>query len=182
MDTTNTHFPLLDLIPELRNRIYRFALQHETIIHVTRSGYDRHLLLNTCHQVRREALAIYDDTNHFQLFVRNYDSETMYRFQKTLPRLKGVVATTGSRCQNWRPHWRNLLKWLQRCQDGTVITGFRTPGELRTVGTTCAMMVLGGMFAMVRELKHVRWEDVERVLVAQRPMLMVHDARWGQDE
>ncbi|EMC97492.1 hypothetical protein BAUCODRAFT_40938, partial [Baudoinia panamericana UAMH 10762] len=56
---------LLDIPPELRNRIYCHLLPFKQEIILTVNGYARPALLATCKQVRNEALKMFYANNTF---------------------------------------------------------------------------------------------------------------------
>lgn len=71
MTSTTTTSHLIDKLPaELRNRIYRLALHTQDKIEITPAGFEGSMaLLQTCKQVRQEAIGIFFAENGFKVTV-----------------------------------------------------------------------------------------------------------------
>jgi hypothetical protein len=176
---------LSDLPPELRNRIYRFAVSVDDKIAITKSaGFPEPPLLFTCKTIRQEAIGIYYLANEFRLSVVSWDPAVYllvaqksralrdtYKFD-----LRGMVfhiAETGM------ASWKNLKRWLRLRRDGTETSETRTtitasfPLERRTIQ---------GMLDMVDKMKASPWGEVEQVLELLRAGLVLANKAWALDQ
>ncbi|KAK5127539.1 hypothetical protein LTR85_006879 [Meristemomyces frigidus] len=188
-DTAEPAFRFFDLPPELRNRIYRFALVENASVRIERTGYARPPLLRTSRQIRAESLSIYYSENKFTVSMRAYDSTLSLNFTSSLPYLKGegrswhLQMRTGRHYQD-DPNWTNLLTWLHRYHRNEVIVGICEPKRLlkRTEDRSDDHLVVSGMFAMVRVLYKSPWEQLRKILEMQRPTLNILDGRWGEGD
>lgn len=86
--TTNQNSPFLALPPELRNRIY-FATLATGDVKIAVVGYHERKqapppLLQTCPQIRNEALQIYCASNTFHIQTMDYDTKAAIAWVQTL--------------------------------------------------------------------------------------------------
>lgn len=96
----------------------------------------------------------------------------------TLPELKQSPAIGKTLAYRQSPNWSNLMEWLQRFHRHEAC-GINDPATQLANGARADVVVVGGMFSMAEELTDVPWERIEKILLAQRPMLRAVDQRWG---
>ncbi|KAK5127342.1 hypothetical protein LTR85_006681 [Meristemomyces frigidus] len=104
---------LLTLPPEMRNRIYRFALlAPEGIIKLPVIGHwpSAPSLLQTCHQIRTEASAIYYTENEFNINIARHDATRYIKWHRSSPHRRNANQTfyIHTSC-----HWDNLERWAE---------------------------------------------------------------------
>lgn len=189
MATNRTqHSHLLDLPPELRNRIYREVLLKTDSIQVTGQGYERPSLLTTCRQIRSEGLSIFYHENSFSILMSDYDISVWHKwirrgaelpdsiFKDRRVRAEIMVASTA-------PNWSNLLSWLRVYHEVKGCPGMRRPAELSEVRSrTTEILVTAGMFVSVAHLDSLPWARVKELLEHQRPVLVSCAMGWGPTE
>ena len=77
--------PLLKLSPELRNRIYEFALQEEDYIEII-SRLKPPSLLSTCTRIHDEATALWFELNNFAADIVDCNAHVFFAFQEIVAR------------------------------------------------------------------------------------------------
>lgn len=115
---SQTNSPLLTLPPELRNKIYDYALVETEPILVT-TAFTQPPLLRICSQVRSEALPMWYTETYFTIPVVDCNGEMDLNFRRHHQSLQCVRATglpvrTQLRIQG-PPNWGNLMAWLRGC-------------------------------------------------------------------
>jgi len=153
------HCHLLELPPELRNRIHRFTLHEGDGIDVTAQGYTRPALLATCHRVRNEALSLLYLENDIKVIMNDFGISVYYRFRQSLRALLGEhlgVMRIENFCTSRQPNWASLLELLELFHGRKVQPRYTSPMELvGKANNTMEKMVMGGLFDMVEELRSV---------------------------
>ena len=112
---------LLSLPPEMRNMIWRFVLCLDNPI-IINDTYQLPAVIQTCHQIRHEALIIFHSENKFEHTVNDLDASTFHKWAalsydtlrpETFAKLRSsYLAFTGER------HWGNLKDWLDVLYEG----------------------------------------------------------------
>ncbi|KAK5127893.1 hypothetical protein LTR85_005010 [Meristemomyces frigidus] len=166
----------LERPPELRNRIYRFALVNDEPVQLLGAACEQPALLKAGRQLRREAISIYYSDNTFRIKIRDMDGIAMIPFRKLMVRyrfkaVKGnfIFYTTYAR------NWTNLLAWLKAHHHDSKLACGRVnqDGDAGAVST-----VVVQAFCIAGALKHRRWERVEEVLEAYHKGIAALDAAW----
>ncbi|KAK5127473.1 hypothetical protein LTR85_006812 [Meristemomyces frigidus] len=174
--------PLLALPGELRNRIYRLALVEPRLVLLNRTKFVEPALLVACHQIRHEAAPIFYGENDFRIPVPNYDSTICKLWTVKVRAVRRKydihIETSLSRgTGHEEPNWENAIKWLQRRHSGAVRYQMHKPSSAPKHFTP-DMMVLGGMFAMAKELQDKSWSRVKKLMEEQHRILVAIDPRW----
>lgn len=162
---------------ELRNRVYRYALLEEGYIEVTADNWDSHQpgLLQTCKQIRTEALPIFYAENSISVNIHDWNPVVKSRMNKLMiaHRIKQITPChyfTGT------PHWANLEAWLKAVYEK------KTPGISDCVGKDRDdhRKMIGVCFLLARKARAhgAPWVIVRDVLWAQRWVLSAFDERW----
>lgn len=167
---------LLSLPPEMRNRIYRFALLHENDI-LTQTGSKPPAdpaILRTCRQLRNEASGIYYQENDIVFEVESYDIDTYVRWtERSIHRRKANVKFRMSA----PPNWANLLRWLKAFYDNAWMLRLPPQG-----GRVCPEPA-GFLFDIAEEMQvgmGCTWGEVKRVLEFARGALAAVDEDWEE--
>lgn len=180
---------LLSLPGELKNRIYRLVLvkSEDNPIVVTSTGYDRGGgLLQTCKEVRREGLKIFDYENKFTHLVRRYNCTPVYEFVHSLESCSRVIdpgKVNLDGANDGEPCWSNVLRWLRRIHNYKVLPCVDDLGteQLRRENVTdMESHTQRIMFSIAARLQDQPWDFVEDMLVGMRPSLVVVDERWAE--
>lgn len=182
MAKTTPPFRLLGLPPELRCKIYHCALHSSEAITVTSTGYDRPALISAFRQVRHEALAIFYMANMFILDLQDYNSAASYRFILSLPpKLERLLAIKMTSLHRSEPHWRNVLQWLERYHADKAHTPVVPQRLWEKYQAPQDVMIVSGMFQMVKQMAGFSWKRVKQVVEVQREVLANCDVRWLED-
>lgn len=172
------HF--LGLPGEIVNKIYNYALVEEGPISIPHTGIFPPGLLSVCRQIHKEASSVYYTENVFHARIENYNGAAFvpfsaivdkYRGSSPRPCIESVTTLPG-------PHWKNLMMWIKACRSDLMAGPGYMEDNLGT-GTDVAVMT---MFKTVRDgMLHLTWGEVETILTAMRPMLVMQDDRWSID-
>ena len=157
--------PLLNIPPELRNKIYRFSLVntgdpfYTNWVDVNHYWPEQPALLQTCRQIKQEATSIYYEENEFFLCVGLLDNmPTSQHWILTQAPCHHV--TVNLVCSD-KVSWSGLNTWLRRYYEGGV-SGLHT-GEPH----------LQYAFRIVKAMQDVPWSTVEKVLELYREVLEI---------
>lgn len=169
--------PLLSLPPEMRNRIYRFALVEEDDIEIPSGGPfpSDPPLLRTCSQIRGEAISIFYLENTFSFTIEDFNAGKYLewcgtsKYRKESNHIFAVVDST---------NWTNILRWLRASyqQEGYGFAPLEQDvGEEEQQSNTAAYL-----FDLAHEVEANggTWEQVETALGQARKMLGVYDSEW----
>ena len=179
---------LLELPPELRNRIYRFALVEKDSIELGNPGFTEPPLLMTSKQIRAEAIQIFHIENNFIMLLRDFDVTKTVKWRIILnaarQRQEFVGCTNGPKFQGWwrvpqTPHWKNLMKWLGWYHFEATEIAYDPPSK--QTSRSPEDIALGGLFVIVEAMKGQPWDQVKGVVEKQRFILANIDARWNVD-
>ncbi|KAF7190633.1 hypothetical protein HII31_07792 [Pseudocercospora fuligena] len=109
---------LLDLAPELRNRIYEYVLCDDDCIEITKDNWMQPALLQTCKTIRNEGMGIYYCENRFDIRAVNFDCSIMLHFlrhtRNFYDRMKVEIDVSRLNSEAWP----NLLGWLKADFEG----------------------------------------------------------------
>ncbi|KAK5117165.1 hypothetical protein LTR85_008933 [Meristemomyces frigidus] len=168
------HSPLLRLAPELRNRIYHFALIEASPIRINVDHHEHPGLLRVGTKIRNEASGIYMTENTFELECHdmrpNLPAQPLVFWLANVPRGKIDWHVTGT------SSWRHLLTWLKFYHEaGRYYLQLRDTPVPPHEHLICMMA-----FCTVRELKEVEWDAVEAVLEFHRISLTLAGLDWAR--
>ncbi|KAK4496543.1 hypothetical protein PRZ48_012523 [Zasmidium cellare] len=177
---------LLALPGELKNRIYRLVLvqPEDTPIIITSTGYHRGGgLLQTCEQVRREALKIFFYENEFEHPLRRWNPTPMCNFMSTIARLELDCPKAEMVYEvPIEPCWRHLVQWCCQIHKGVLTSDVINPGALRKEDVLDLQTHMVAMMMLtVRTMCSQPWSLVEELLEGMRPSLITADRRWEDD-
>lgn len=172
---------LLDLAPELRNRIYRYVVCEDEPIEVTEDTREPGLL-STCRQIRAEARSIWFLENRFEFHIRELDITLLslfYRRQKKHLR-KGSDSGKVRKVTTTHKHynWANLMRWCKVAFDGDVWCLRPVPGK-----DAHYAVVANATHMAQKQLKvaGATWETCYQTLQYFRAVAGATDKRWLDD-
>lgn len=163
--TPNNHESrLLSLAPELRNRIYRFALLSSDRV-VVQDHTKPPPLLEACHQIRTEAYAIYYRENIFLCRIFDLDASLLIRWCAIFPQYNNTETPFGMRnrlCIQPSTNWDNLIIWLEAVFNNEC-TGpsIREAAAKRRTDAICALFL---MTIRLRKGKMYSWTEAKALL------------------
>jgi hypothetical protein len=165
--------PLLELPPELRNRIYEYAL-HETAGIQLVSSLKLLLLLETCRRVRNEARSLWFHTNIFHLNVVDCDATLADTFNAINRNGTQLCVNMHFSFHRHQPNWHNLIAWCHRSYKSRLAFG------LRNEDASPPMTVVQSAHEIVAAAidEGASWAMCERQLEASRKVAWKLDARW----
>ncbi|KJX99841.1 hypothetical protein TI39_contig350g00031 [Zymoseptoria brevis] len=171
---------LLGIPPELRNTIYRLIMTTQNSqVTVTATGYRRPPVLQTCKEIRSEALSLFYAEHSFTIRARNFDSSAASLWTRRSRHLAPPGSMSCLANAEWSPHWKNLLEWLRKYHAGELnIVAWHLFSDLSSKPQQARDLV-SMMFEMTLPLNGSPWGLVEKVLEKVRPLLVETDARWG---
>lgn len=113
---------LLTIAPEIRNRIYRYALLSSDPIELTTLPKQPALLF-TCRQIRSEATKMWYFGNEFKCLIDDCDARLICRFTTHLTQkfTKNDIATymfVYNDVDDDGPNWANLMVWCRSVLEG----------------------------------------------------------------
>ncbi|SMQ55866.1 unnamed protein product [Zymoseptoria tritici ST99CH_3D7] len=168
---------LLNLPPELRIAIWELAVTDDAqYIPVIATGYARPKLLETCKQVRSEALELFYLSNHFHFDIRGYNDSLLLKFAEPLKAMNIRAYLTKAGFKTWTPGWDGLMRWLENLHTGQhwlSLANSKAPGS-------AACLLVKGLFVTARALREVEWNRLKEILESMRPALVALDARWAE--
>ena len=183
-DVSKRHF--LGLPPELRTKIYEYALLEPRPISITATGPQQPPLLRSCTRIREEAIRLHYTNNRFIMTVTDYDVEPILRSYRVWSRYyappegydddKGEVYGVIGIDTNGSPNWKNLVEWCKLVHEHQVY-GYASSDDGDGTDTS-----LGAIMDAVLDLRGdggATWEIVERVLERFKRMLVLLDSRWA---
>ncbi|KAF2167339.1 hypothetical protein M409DRAFT_22149 [Zasmidium cellare ATCC 36951] len=172
---------LLGLPAELRNAIYGYALVKQEPVKVYARTTQQPALLQVSRQMRDEASSIYYQDNEFELVVMDYNGAAFAPFYSIIKRREYKVTQAVS---SHRPDWKNLVAWMSAAYHD------RAWGVEQNVAGGCAYptmprdyLAAAAIFtAQFRVMMHLPWAQVETIIQAMRPVLILLDWRWELDD
>lgn len=185
---SESHSPLVDLPPELRNRIYEFAVSSTARITITKShGFPEPALLLTSKTIRKEAIGIFYTINGFSLSSISYDPSTcLHLHRKGLALWKTYRIDTTEKdfsiVRSGAVSWKNLKFWIRLRYDGHDKMVLSVPVGAMVERLDAESKVTGAMIVMADRMKASPWEEVETVLELLRAGLVAIDGAWGLDQ
>lgn len=186
--TAEVPLRLLSLPPELRNRIYRYALiaDNGIVIQHQVSTPTIPSLLATCHQVRHEAYDIYFKENDFRFYITDFDATLLLRWCKTFGRSRiSLVAQPGKYRLFTRMSsppavkWQNLIVWLKASFRGRCI-GLARDDQAGGSHPNCN--AASALFKMIHDMRRetgVTWIQAKAALDGARVALAALNPAWA---
>lgn len=171
---------LMSLPPELRNRIYRFAVVSSQKIDVSSSGIQEPDLLLACKQTRKEALGIFYSENTFAVDNHDYDPSVSVRWTSKLRQMyRQHLIKEAPTCvfstPSPQPNWPNFARWLKHAHAKETILSV---GAFEGGTKWADELVLEACSRLAMETRDVPWERFEQVLEVQHQALIRLDVRW----
>jgi hypothetical protein len=198
-ETTSTqpesHSRLLELPPELRNRIYHYALGLDDGVFKITEGdsIPEPALLLTSRHIRQEAIGIFYKLDAVSMEFNSFSPSVAIFVQKKMVALyrqyqfkvgtKDIVMS-GSR------NWRNWMLWLQhihRDRDNDIVhVNFESaltsePFSQDADRGAREMAVLAGMCLVASGMKGTQWSLADQALNLLRYGLVRCDREWGDE-
>jgi hypothetical protein len=190
-----SHSPLLKLPPELRNRIYEYALRFDNgICEVNETvGIPESALLLTCKEIRREAIGIFYSANKVHVELESFSPSLPILIEKKMCALHkqygfqieiNSLSTCGPR------NWRNLMSWLktvhgpQRSPFGIlgVWSKLESQPYSQQAGLTAKeIAMLAGLFQVAMMMTDLPWDEVEVALNILRYGVVQYSSEWEVD-
>jgi hypothetical protein len=173
---------LLDLPPELRVRIYEYAVWTKDNCWITKAGgVPEPPLLMTSNAVRKEAIDVYYSINAIHYVVTSYDfgAETLlFRKLDILKARYGIEANVTAAQFNGPPSWPNLRSCLQSFQKGT---GRHVRLGIPPAGGSKDDKIMIGMMRSAVAMRSLPWKEAEANLELLRVGLVAIDDRWASN-
>ena len=176
--------PLVELPPELRNKVYRYVLLSEGPVHVGATGFMEPPLLMTAKQIRQEASSIFYKENEFDVLIIDYDIKNCIKWDRKIKAgfrrgdFVGRVSYGGSITYSSRRDWENLLGWMKAYHKGTVSCSAARPSLVSS--GQMENKILGGIFTIVAGMATMPWFCVEMVMQEQRLLLAEINSGWSE--
>jgi hypothetical protein len=105
--------PLLNMPPELRNDIYRYALLGPEFI--VSNSFAEPSLLRTCKQIRTESLKLFYLETSFKFDIVDWNCRSLLHFKQQTRKL-GLYFGVYMKLHG-SPNWANLTHWVEVCRD-----------------------------------------------------------------
>ncbi|KAK4613882.1 hypothetical protein CLAFUW4_09360 [Fulvia fulva] len=186
---TTARCHLLEMPPELRNRIYRFALVQHSQIFVCDDGYDglkTPALLRVCRQIRAEARSIYYIENKFSIEVPDPDPAVALHFHQQAEGLWSNYEVGNNFAEGFEYELRFWNCWSWKNSGWSSTTRIRSPCS-QTAAIGPRTIPLSGatvrMFELVIEMQRCRWSTVSAALEVFKEALedQAGDRWWWDD-
>jgi hypothetical protein len=190
-----SHSLLLKLPPELRNRIYEYALRFDNgICEVNETvGIPESALLLTCKEIRQEAIGIFYSANKVHVELESFSPAMPILIEKKMCALHkqyGYKIEINSLSTRGPRNWRNLMSWLK-----TVHGPQRSPFGILGVSsmlenqpysqqadlTAKEMAMLAGLFQVASMTTDLPWDEVEKALNILRYGVVQYSSEWEVD-
>jgi hypothetical protein len=172
---------LLDLPPELRIKIYEYAVWTDGECMVTKTGgVPEPPLLMTSKAIRKEAMDVYYSINTMRFMVLSFDhaaESLVFHKLQILEARYGVKADVFGAAFSGPPNWTNLKAWLHSLQGSTKrYVNFKAGANEKME----FKMVIGLMHSAVA-MRALSWKEAESSLELLRAGLIAIDARWASN-
>ncbi|CZT17403.1 uncharacterized protein RCC_03237 [Ramularia collo-cygni] len=180
---------ILSTMPsEIQDFIYKYALLEpdtkDAVVQVHRTGYSRPGLLQTCKQIRSDALKIWYYGTKFHVRIHDFDSAPLQKWGASFTSIgliRGKVTMYST--PRWEPSWDNLIVWLELYHAGILHGRCPQPAHLleqaKENRVDLQWYFPGVMFDVAKALRHVEWKEVKEILVSMRTSLLATDSRWN---
>jgi hypothetical protein len=176
--TPSTGSPFMDLPGELKNRIYFYALVRKDNVEISAANWDTHqpALLKTCKQIRREALSIFYNENRVSANIEDWNPEVKNACHDLWAHHKLKWSAQFSHYFTGKPHWQNLIAWLE----AFFLEDMKGISDVVSKTRTLERKTVGVMFLMATTAREnqMPWKALKVMLDAQRGLLSMKDGRW----
>ncbi|KAK5111956.1 hypothetical protein LTR85_011703 [Meristemomyces frigidus] len=171
--------PLLALPAELRNRIYEFALLEQETVHVD-DNLRRPALLDTCRQIRSEALRLWYTENAFLFTIHDCDGTVADKFLCSLRMLPINDSKLHARyVYTGVANWKNLKAWAKL--DWSDKRQLNLEPSSSNGGSPEADMI-AAVSGFVGEMLDKSWEEVDTALERLRATVARYTKSWEDTE
>jgi hypothetical protein len=178
---------LLDLPPELRVRIYEYAVWAEDGCLVTKTrGVPEPPPLMTSTAIRKEAIDVYYSINAIDMKIESDDmtiGSFWARKSKILRRQYGITPNHANADFEGPPSWTSLKHWIKAAHKGEKdLAEFGPVPADPTVDSTEEAKELKLVFGIISSVIAMRsrpWEEVEPIVEALRVGLTAIDDMWA---
>ena len=174
--------PLFDLPPELRNKIYRYALVRIRELAITKShGIPEAPLLSVSKLVRSETYELFYLENKFKCVVHNYDPASLMLLDRRWSALAQIPGTTlddkidVSIDFRGKRNWKNLVTWFRFAHNSSCCGINAKPHH----GTEESL--ISGLFRMVIHGPGMTSSALDFLLESMRPTFVKLHRDWGKD-
>lgn len=184
---------LFKIPPELRNRIYEYALHLEDGICIVSktAGIPEPALLMTCKIIRREAIAVFYSENFFRVIIESFSPSTamlIARKEATLSkRYNCTIQDAGAQHEGPRS-WRNMvsfLRFLHEHGEKTASTAISplasSPYSQDLEDTDKESAALEALLTMASHMSDKPWETVEKIVTLLRYSIVHFSPDWATD-
>ncbi|KAK3653364.1 hypothetical protein LTR56_004568 [Elasticomyces elasticus] len=166
---------LLDLSAELRNIIYEFVLLQKDDIVVTPTLRSP-ALLQVSRQIRKETLAMWYESNTFEIAVNDCNADLLHAWDRKhhalgVKRL-AVLDITGI------PNWGNLTRWCKAICGGECTYLRKDSSDSRLECVIAAATGIAASCNKMSESKESSWANCEDLLSNLRHVVAKLDPRW----
>ncbi|KAK4555969.1 hypothetical protein LTR86_007189 [Recurvomyces mirabilis] len=182
-----TESRLLELPPELRNRIYGYYLIERGRAIIITAALKQPAMLSVCRLIRSEALDIWYQCNDFDIHITDCDAQLLRSYQKHLKFPSTPLSPTkivdksgdkpGLAITVSGPHWENVLQWAHwayqreargpRCADSAIND---------TESVVCAIMDIAETAAR----DGLPWVACKTMIEGLRDLASRLDSRWNR--
>ncbi|CAK3766517.1 Hypothetical predicted protein [Lecanosticta acicola] len=166
-------FRFLDLAPELRNRIYDYALvldpKDSQPVHkkLKQPG-----LLTTCTQIRAEARMMWYSQNDFVIIVQDCNANLLQRWLQHVSALPDTFEFSLAIIPKGRYDWHNLLDWCKMVHERKIENPFFTEEDDSRLKNWVADDRYDSIISQVTNIAHdcrdISWQRCWRKLEALR--------------
>ena len=179
---TKSSSRLLNLPPELRNKIYEFALVESQEIQVHQQNIVKPPpLLACCRQIRSEALGLFFTGNNFRIWSQDCSGRLVLRWRRHFENYgrnaQGNKQTIGVALLG-RPNWSNLLGWLKAQFDEGMLTEL-DPKNCRQREHMDAVWHSTNLMASRAQSAGRSWEEVEKDLEDLHSAVAACEPTWA---
>ncbi|KAK3669185.1 hypothetical protein LTR78_010939 [Recurvomyces mirabilis] len=146
-----TESRLLELPPELRNRIYEYCPIERGRAIVITAALKQPAMLSVCRLIRSEALDVWYQCNDFDIHITDCDAQLLRSFQKHLKHSSTPLSSTkivdksgdrpGLAITVSGAHWEIVLQWAQWAYQRKALGPRRADSaDNNTESVVCAIM------------------------------------------
>ena len=175
--------PLFDLPPELRNKIYRYALVRIRELAITKShGIPEAPLLSVSKLVRSETYELFYLENKFKCVVHNYDPTSVMLANRRWSALAQIPGTTLddtidviSIHYRGKRNWKNLVTWFHFVHQSP------SCGMDATSHGDAEESLRSGLFKVLMYGPDMTSSAVDFLLESMRPTFVRLHRDWGKD-
>ena len=171
------------LPPELRDRIYEYAVYQRLCKVTTAHDIVEPALLFTCKIVRKEAIGIFYAANMLAVATPSFDPATallVNRKDKLLRSVYGCRITKAGLDVSLPRRWPNSFSMLRHLHTGTLprLRIAKIPPRMFVNDEAC---FIASLFNVATGLRGRPWDEVQDVFVGLRAGLIALHGDWRED-